>query len=692
MLRPWLLMASVVCGFLSVGCGKKETPLAVNSPAPAGSGEVSSGSAGESATLDLGSSGGSVPPGGEMSFEDGSSAGSSNSGGAQMGISGGSGGDGYSNGGEGDGSGIPSMFGGANPGMQAGGNNPNMVRRNLPPPKPKKLTAKERATIAFEAGNMTRAYSLYHAHALMGDDDQSSEISEEMRWAARRPQIGLKVAVGLAMKNPANVASGSLKPIGTDVQSILGALAGGGAGGPGVNAGGGDEMGIASGGPGFNGMEPNGAAPPKAVRAKPLADAAGLFAEKVVEAFRDELSSGALTVAFQEYPMSNRPGASFLKGYAPNAGAPGMGGGMGMPGGDGFNGDMGMPSGSGMNGDMGFPGAAGLANPGNGESMDNSGGFSGAAVDGGAALPGGMIPGRRQFFLPRQSGQSGADALEIGGSSGEGAVSRPAKPTGFADGTPGDRSSSGGQIPGIQNPGGMNPGGQMPGGQMFGSGDGSQGGDGMGFQGQVQLPPPPNISKEVRPPEGVTPLAACLHYIGSDEQSKLIKKAYEGGYDALLVFEVEIAQNRMTKVVNNSARVKAIIPAETQKEAKIVIASSELVNVTVAKAKAKNQNDGVEDAANRVIKKLIEAIALKDIPDKLTPEAVISNRIPKLLKEEGLSKLEKLGEISFYYSKGFIDESQRNDFFSKIAGKFANQLMTGTDEEKEEALSELLGD
>lgn len=31
MLRPWLLMASVVCGFLSVGCGKKR-PLLLTVP------------------------------------------------------------------------------------------------------------------------------------------------------------------------------------------------------------------------------------------------------------------------------------------------------------------------------------------------------------------------------------------------------------------------------------------------------------------------------------------------------------------------------------------------------------------------------------------------------------------------------------------------------------------------------------
>jgi hypothetical protein len=122
-----------------------------------------------------------------------------------------------------------------------GGGNSGPPRRNLPPPKPKKLTAKERATIAFEAGNMTRAYSLYHAFAISGDEAQASEIADEMRWAARRPQIGLKVAVGLAMKNPANVPTGSLKPIGTDLQSILGSLAGGGGAGA---APGGDGMGM----------------------------------------------------------------------------------------------------------------------------------------------------------------------------------------------------------------------------------------------------------------------------------------------------------------------------------------------------------------------------------------------------------------------------------------------------------------
>ena len=672
MLRPWLLMASVVCCFLESGCGKKETPIAANAPAPATAPGSSGGSSSGSMEFDSAggdSSGGAVPPGGSLSSEEGSSAGGGYSGRPDMGYPGGSsnpGGSGYPGGSDGAeyGAGGQPGFPGFNPGGQMGGGNSGPPRRNLPPPKPKKLTAKERATIAFEAGNMTRAYSLYHAFAISGDEAQASEIADEMRWAARRPQIGLKVAVGLAMKNPANVPTGSLKPIGTDLQSILGSLAGGGGAG---GAPGGEGMGMPGGGlngmPGgeLNGMEPNAAGSLKGVRAKALADAAGLLAEKVVDTFRDELSSGAYTVAFKEYPMSGRPGASFLKGYAPT-GTPGMGDGMGYPGGGG----------------MGYPGGDGMGNFGNGGE-------------------GGMRPSGMSFFMSPQLSEAGVSG---GGETmpmpGMGAPSAPGP--GFAGpgrGTPGampgmDPSGSSGYPGGIP--------GQDPSADGYSGfpGQGGQGFEGQqgfgGMQGQNQLPPPPNISKEIRPPEGVTPLAACLHYIGADEQGKLIKKAYEEGYDALLLFEVEIAQNRQTRVVNNSARVKAIIPAETQKEAKIIFSSSELVNVTVAKAKAKNQNDGVEDAANRVIKKLVEAIALKDIPATLTPEAVVSNRIPKLLKEEGLSKLEQLGEINFYYSRGFIDESQRDDFFSKIGGKFAGQLMTGSDEEKEAAIDELLGD
>ena len=675
MFRPWLLMASVVCGFLVVGCGKKETPIAADaSSSPA----TATGSGGGSMEFDSGSgdsAGGSVPPGGSSSSENGSSEGGY-SGSPDMGYAGGPGSsDGYE-GGENGAGGQPG-FAGFNPGGQMGGGNSGPPRRNLPPPKPKKLTAKERATIAFEAGNMTRAYSLYHAFAISGDETQASEIADEMRWAARRPQIGLKVAVGLAMKNPANVPSNSLKPIGTDIQSIFGSSAGGGgAGGDGM----GMVMGMGMPGGGLDGMsggmESNASGAMKGVRAKALSDAAGLLAEKVIDAFRDELSSGAYSVAFKEYPMSSRPGASFLKGYAPNGaqgmGNGGMGNGMGFPGGDG----MGNPGGEGM----GFPGGEGMGNFGNGDSGGE----------------GGMRPSGMRFFMSPQLSEAGvAGGGETLPMPGMGAPSAPGP--GFA----GPGRGGAGAMPGMDPLGASGYPGGMPGLDPSGDGNsgfpgqGGQGFEGQGFggpQGQNQLPPPPNISKEIRPPEGVTPLAACLHYIGADEQGKLIKKAYEEGYDALLVFEVEIAQNRQTRVVNNSARVKAIIPAETQKEAKIVFSTSELVNVTVAKAKTKNQNDGVEDAANRVVKKLVEAIALKDIPDKLTPEAIVTNRIPKLLKEDSLSKLEKLGEINFYYSRGFIDESQRDDFFSKIAGKFASQLMTGSEEEKEEAIEELLGD
>jgi hypothetical protein len=253
----------------------------------------------------------------------------------------------------------------------------------------------------------------------------------------------------------------------------------------------------------------------------------------------------------------------------------------------------------------------------------------------------------------------------------------------------------GGTPPGMGGDGMGMPPGMGPG---MGSGMGSgmppgMGGSGFGggMGGDFAPQKPVLDPADTRIALGVTPLAPCLHFIGTNDVNNLIEKAYEGGYDALIIFEVEVTQNRNNGTVSNTAKIRCLVPAANPKESEIIIKSRQLNNREVALARRKKDaNDGIKDVVNSVMRKLTERISLKPIPDKLTPEFVTGKRLPGLLSDQGIPKLDKLGEINFYYAKGYIDEAQRSDFFERIAGELGAQVLSNDSEEKESAIKELL--
>ncbi|MFY7875978.1 MAG: hypothetical protein ACOVQM_11070, partial [Pirellula sp.] len=68
------------------------------------------------------------------------------------------------------------------------------------------MSLKDRAIAAFQAGNTQRAYTLLQAHALQASDAQAVQTLSDYRWAShnKRPQLGLRIAVGASIKNPQN--------------------------------------------------------------------------------------------------------------------------------------------------------------------------------------------------------------------------------------------------------------------------------------------------------------------------------------------------------------------------------------------------------------------------------------------------------------------------------------------------------
>lgn len=664
--RSWAWIATFGLGLLSAGCGSNPTP-----PAPVPSGGttaapsgVGSGPSGDSSSVEEGSSGAGSGYGNEPSSDSGGEASAmsggypggypgSQSGGSSFGeesaYSGGSayGGEpgynpdgGYYPDGS-SGSGFPANPGGRGilPGM--GGPQGEMLAWLMGGSSqrtPKKLSHRERSVQAFEAGNTERAFDLLSAQSLLADDAESMKISDLYRWsnASKRPVLGVKIAVGLILDNPSDATN--LKPIGTDLQAIMSGGGGGrGGSGPGFEGGdGGSGLGMESGsGFGAPGLDSRANAD-LSVGAKPLTDAAGELASRVLKALGGYHSEGKWTVAFSEHSYRGKPSRQSRNG-------------------------------NGMPGSFGTPGGGNFGDP---EMGEGYGGDSSSGQVGGGNRAGSVL----QFRFQQGGGPGvGSIASGFGGFSGpsggesqSGFGQEPESDAGFGPGAP---NGFGGQI-GFDGQGGF--GGQMPNGR------------------NMPAPPPQWVAEDFELPGGITPLGPCVDYIGSDNQAELLAAAAEGGYDALVVFDVEIVLNRRTGIVNNTARVKVLNIAEDVKESKVIASSKPLVNVTVARARLKKEDDGVESAVESVTKKMAELIAVQPIPDRMTQDAVVKSRIPKLLADSKISQIGKLGEVNFYYQKGFIDESQRREYFETIAGAEAAKLFSSKRSERLDAVESLL--
>ena len=255
------------------------------------------------------------------------------------------------------------------------GRGPNRPPRNVPPP-----TLKDQSVNAFQAGNPKRAFTLMESYALVVSDEEAADILKHYRWASqrKRPQLGLNIAVGVTVKNPAGA---------TDLSPIGGQMQGNGNGG-GYGGSGGE---FAMGG-GMNG------APAGAGNEKGLAETTGEFGKQLIAAFKQKHESGAWSPAFSEYSLVTARSGGFGAGGSSGAFGEGFSGGDGDFGfsengnQSGFSGGTQSGSGTGQSGN-------GSGNSGFEEGEMNSGGQnSGGQNSGGmnSGGPGGSLPAQFQ--------------------------------------------------------------------------------------------------------------------------------------------------------------------------------------------------------------------------------------------------------------------------------------------------------
>jgi len=193
--------------------------------------------------------------------------------------------------------------------------------------------------------------------------------------------------------------------------------------------------------------------------------------------------------------------------------------------------------------------------------------------------------------------------------------------------------------------------------------------------------------KDLQLPSGSISLGSGLVYIGSaDTLADLTKRANEGHYDALIVFEVDASMVIANRSVKNDCRIRAInLKAKEAKEK--AFTSTSLNNREVALDK--NAETKIENAVNGFMQKLEEAYMLEDLPN-IPAESVKKKRLPALAADTSRTVLDRLAEVQLYFSKGLIDETIKVDAFGAIAGSDGQVLATGTIDEKLPVLEKLI--
>jgi len=573
------------------------------------------------------------------------------------------------------------------------------------PPPPVELSLRDRAVMAFKAGNASRAYGLFQAHALHVPNEEAADLISNYRWDDKRrvPRLGYSFAVGLILKKGPKVTE--LKPVGTE-KSALGGIqqGGGGRGAPG----------------GFG--APAGSSNIPALPAKELSDAAGKYATKFVDAFTREHAEGKWSEAFREYsfgadagtasglggfasgfagglggggmlgaPGTGFPGAGAPPGIAPGSGGrPGFGGGTGGPPAGYGGGAGGPPAGYGGGGPpTGYRGGVGAGGPpagygGGGPPAGYSGGGAGGPPAGyggggppGGAAPGGAAPGGGKTDGKNNNGSGGStndtanylrpyqdDALGIASGSPTQTGAPPGPPPGGpAQGAPGGRPGFGGLGAGFGAPPGAAPSAPPPGVANFNMND-------------VQLA------------DGAIALGPGLVYIGNGENiGELTKKANERHFDSLVIFEVDASLVLANQTIKNDCRIR-VVNLKADKESKEKAIISTMLNSREV-ANDKDPDGKIDTAVSALITKMIDAYPLNDLPN-IPADAIKNKRLAALANDKSRTKLDLLSEVQLYCSKGLIDETLKVDAFQQIAGSDGQKLAAGSPEEKLPILERIL--
>ncbi len=227
-------------------------------------------------------------------------------------------------------------------------------------------------------------------------------------------------------------------------------------------------------------------------------------------------------------------------------------------------------------------------------------------------------------------------------------------------------------------------------GSSYGSGESgygsSYGSSSYGSSGQPAPAAEDPLKDKVKAPEHAR-VAPALHYIGSGKLGDLVKKSKEGGYAALVVFQVTVKPNRRSQYIQNECIAKLI----NLNTGKPVAVSKTLRNDDVAEEMAKGKETIVEEGMLKIVETAKKGLSLtSEFPAAITPEIIKSSRLPALTSDASKDRLDRIFELHYWQSKGHLTDVDFQAACESILGEEGTTLATGSKEEKTKILVDLL--
>jgi hypothetical protein len=180
-------------------------------------------------------------------------------------------------------------------------------------------------------------------------------------------------------------------------------------------------------------------------------------------------------------------------------------------------------------------------------------------------------------------------------------------------------------------------------------------------------------------------LTPGLAYIGSGSIGELKSKAAKDSFDFLVVFNVQVEQNKRTGKVSNDTRVQLV----NIKSGKVIGSSKLLNNIEVQKKMEDGDGDGIDGALLVLFNKLDDLAVMSSMPT-LKPENA-QKRISDLANSKQVPTLRALSEVClFHHLKLINDEEQTAAYELLLEGADGTALGTGSTEEKRAALDKLV--
>lgn len=204
-------------------------------------------------------------------------------------------------------------------------------------------------------------------------------------------------------------------------------------------------------------------------------------------------------------------------------------------------------------------------------------------------------------------------------------------------------------------------------------------------------PTPPPSTASANKSEGIESkyisLGPAVSFIGVNESTELLKRARDGKFDALVIYDVEISLNYKLRLIYNDCKARLVNLAD----GKTIAVTKSLRNTDAQRELDKQGMAYLEKIVQPLLAALDEKSSLIEIPAAITADLIKTKRLPVLLSDTSRPKLDVLSELALYRERAWLSDTDFQAAAKSLIGADDGvKLLTGTDEERRAVVDKLL--